>query len=343
MLTTAALDPAPTAGTPAQQLFEAAHGRCLLISEHEIDLAATPAAPWIPGLRRAARGPDAEGTAPAAPVLRYEDAAPPGLSFRGLRATVRIPWEHTDSGAQLGYVAAVQLERDRQRRGYFTLHAASAALGPRGVLLLGKEGAGKTSVLGHLCRSHGAELIGNDLSVVGGRGPRYEIAAGTRFLFLRQASVDRSMAALGLPRPERDGLDPWRTKWIVEPEQVSIPVADGPRPLDAAFLVHADETQRDLRTGTAADAATLLHLYENAARYIRGTATHVLHGTALRPLGYLPSLDTEPLYRRRAAVIGHLAHELGIRYVSGPAGAIAEYIARHASNAESEPTPKAPR
>ncbi|MEU6172379.1 hypothetical protein ABZ832_10635 [Streptantibioticus parmotrematis] len=311
---------------PGVVLLESAHGLCRLVSARPFDPAATPAAPWSPGLRVL---PDAERDAAGPEVLTcwYEDAGPAGLCWEDGGVRVRLPWQDTAGGAEIGYVAAVLMERDRQRHGYFTLHSASAALGRSGVLLLGKEGAGKTSVLTHLCLAHGAELIGNDLSVIGGPGPRYEIAAGTRFLFLRQASVSRSMRALDLPAPARTGLDSWRTKWMVDPAEAGISVAEGPRPLDHVFSVHVDESQDGLRVEAVDDAATLLHLHENAARYVRGTATHVLHGRARRPLGYLPSLDTESFYLHRVRVIEHLAAELGIHYVSGPAAAVAAHIA----------------
>ncbi|MET9255184.1 hypothetical protein [Streptomyces sp. NPDC003717] len=315
----------PATGRSRRTLLASAHGRCLVVTDHAVDLTATAAAPWSPGLRALPAG----RATPTTPVLRYEEAGgPPELSWDEAGARLRAPWRDTADGAVLGYLAAVLMERDRQRRGYFSMHAAAASLDGRGVLLLGKEGAGKTSVLSRLCRHHGARLIGNDLTVLGGRAPRCELVAGTRFLFLRQASVDRSMADLDLPLPRRAGLDPWRTKWRVEPAEVSIDVDTRPRPVERVHLVHVDESQPDLRTGRADDTATLLHLHENAARYIRGTATHALHGAPQRPLGYIPSLDTAGLYHHRAAVLAHLAHEVGIEYVSGPATAVAAHVAR---------------
>jgi hypothetical protein len=229
----------------------------------------------------------------------------------------------THAASTVVYLSVGLLELSRQTHGYFTLHAAGAALkDDRGVLLLGKEGAGKTSTLIQLARRHGARIVGNDLIACG--GAPVELCAGTASLFLREASVDRSLSDVGLPRPPRHSIDPWRTKWRVDAHSLGFETATDVA-LAVVCFVHVEEEQREVRVARAdGDLAMTLHLHENASRYIRQTATPFLDPRTNCVLGYLPSLDSPDLHATRSALVeGLLAQAI---YLSGPSAAIADAI-----------------
>lgn len=229
-------------------------------------------------------------------------------------------------GRAILYLGYPLLEYQRQKKGGLTAHAAAFSIGKRGILVLGKVGAGKSSTTIEVCRKKEAALIANDLCLLSNSSNEFSITGGTKFLFLRLESVRRNMLGLETFFDTRESLDSWLNKEIIQPQEIDIQIEKEVVPLSAAFLVHIDERQNSLFVKKAHDLATILYLNENFSRYIRSTCTTMLGGPNHQILGYIPSLDNEHFFKKRKDLIEYLINNLGLVYVSGKLSDVVLYI-----------------
>lgn len=230
-------------------------------------------------------------------------------------------------GETVLYLSYPLIEMQRQQQRSLTAHAACVDLNGNAVLLLGKEGAGKTTLALELCLQHGASLIANDLTVIGLEQGWLMALGGTKFFFLRYESIRRNLPEL-LPCFTGQSADPWLCKTKVKPADLGISTQKNPVLIRQAYMVHVDETQKEVFDDKADSLVTRLYLNENFSRYIRSTCTVMLGGKDRDFLGYIPSLDTERLYEMRKGLISAMLYQANLRYVSGPLKAVAEYIAQ---------------
>jgi hypothetical protein len=258
----------------------------------------------------------------------YEDDDARVLKFdeRGFQA--RFPWSLMQQGETVLYLGYPLIEAQRQRQGEVTVPCAAVSLQDRGCLLLGKEGAGKTSTAIHLCRGQGARLIGNGLCLVRYDGHQAWLTGGTMSFHVRRVSAARSFPHV-LPAFETTEIDPWLDKVFLPPADVGVECTNETSPLTDVFIVHIDEEQSELRVQHLTDISTWLVLNELTSRYIRATASCMLggEGEEIDLLEYIPSLDTPKLFAMRRALMKHLFNQLGIYYLSGPSRVVAETIA----------------
>lgn len=260
--------------------------------------------------------------------IRYEESDnETAVKYLLETAIIRAPWRSTHEGETLLYASLPFIEFQRQQHGFFTIHAAAVSLGANAVLILGKEGSGKTTTALGLCRSHGGRLIGNDLVIIGSanKGGKIVTRSGTKFLSLRYESIQRNMPDLLYLFPERDE-DPWLRKALVHPPRANINLCPEEMSLGGVFLVHVDETKSNLFVKSADTVVNRLYVNENFSRYIRGTCVALL-GERLRYLGYVPSFDSEELFAQRSELMGRLFTEHSMRFVSGPLEKVVQYIA----------------
>ena len=258
-------------------------------------------------------------------AVKYEDCDDSYLKYEEHIVSVHFPWRQMREGETILYLGYPYLEYQRQLNGELTCHAASFAYNGKGYMLLGKEGSGKTTTVIRLCRDKRCYLVSNDLCLIKHDGQDTYLLGGTRFFFVRKASMQRSLPEL-LSHFKESELDPWRDKVVVEADQLGIQKQKTSVPLRGVFIVHIDETQESVYINKIDDLVTRLFLNENFSRYIRSTCTTMLGGERYDILGYIPSLDNRSLFERRKALINHMIYDVGIYYISGKSEDITETI-----------------
>lgn len=262
-------------------------------------------------------------------TVTYRDRLEQTLKFQEDFVEVRFPWAQMRNGETILYLGYPLIEQQRQQASSLTAHAACVELNGKAVLLLGKEGAGKTSVAFQLCRQYGAGLIANDLCVIGSGEGRLTALAGTKFFFLRFESVKRNLPELLSLFTAGQTKDPWLHKIKVQPGDLAIRVREDPIAIRSSYMLHIDETQEKLFVESADGLVTRLYLNENFSRYIRSTCTVMMGGSDHDLLGYIPSFDTEQFFEMRKELISMILGQANLRYVSGPLELVAEFVAEN--------------
>lgn len=265
-------------------------------------------------------------SASSAYVVRYVESNEIRISYHGTVVQVLAPWDQVRGGETLLYASLPLVECQLQLLNRVTVHAASVAFSEGAVLLLGKEGSGKTTTAIELCRKFDGRLIGNDLVALGLNSVdgRLWVFDGTKYLHLRYESIRRNLPEL-LHVFSLNDQDPWLCKVIIDSGVVDVLVAESGSPLIASYVVHVDSMQSDLFLGNADRLVTRLFLNENFSRYIRGGCISLL-GSGLDYLGYVPSYDTEQLFLMRQRLIEGILQDPPMRYVSGNVQDVSTYI-----------------
>ena len=241
---------------------------------------------------------------------------------------ISYPWVKMNKGETLLYAAYPLIELQRQKKRWLTAYSAAVSLAGSGIFLLGKSGAGKTSVTIDLCRRYGAKLIGNDLTILGQPDDDLLLKGGTKFFLLRLTSIRKSLPDLASLFPKTDS-EPWSNKIKVDPSELNIDIVTGQIPVKKIFSLHIDEEQPGLYFARDQKLATKLFLIENFSRYIRGSCINVLGGENFDQLGYIPSYDHSGLFVFRRALIDSIMEK--IIYISGPLKLVSDYIANASS------------
>lgn len=236
----------------------------------------------------------------------------------------RAPYDRV-SGEVLSYACYPLTEAARQRKGRMTSHAASVEIDQKGIVIFGKEGAGKSSLALELCRCAGARLIGNDLSIIGIEANGLPaVFEGTKVVYLRKESVRRNLPDL-LPMFPKSALDTWRHKQYISPESLGIESTRGKVQLRIALVVHVDQGQEKIFVkDDSNDFITKLVLNENFSRHIRTTAIPGMDRNG-EFMYYMPSFDDSELYNNRQLFMSKL-FENGILYVSGRVTDIVKFV-----------------
>ncbi|MCL4418011.1 MAG: hypothetical protein M1308_00160 [Actinobacteria bacterium] len=259
-------------------------------------------------------------------ILQHEDSEQSSLSISldHKEVVIRSPRIKLRQGEVLFSAAYPLVESQLQNEGYLTCHAACVVLEDKGILLLGPNGSGKTSVVLELCKKYEAKLSGNNQCIIG-MDNSLRVADGTKPITLRYSSVNQDHPEyVGLF--EKDDKDPWRKKISVNPEEIGISTHRGPVNISSAYLLHVDNTLTDLYKDKANALDDKLYLYDNFSRIIRLTGMTPLLGDTYDFSSYFPSLDTPELYKNRIAVIGHLQDKLDMERLTGPLDRVVGYI-----------------
>lgn len=266
------------------------------------------------------------GRVASRPTLVYTDTTgDTHLRFASTRIEVGYPWEMMRAGEALLYLSYPLMELQRQKQSDLTAHAACVSIDEEGILLLGKEGSGKTSVAIDLCRRYGARLIANDLCVLGSRSDTVIARGGTRFFYLRRESMERNLPDL-LRFFTRTSADPWLDKVKVAHGEIGVQCDETEVRIRSAFMLHVDGTKDSTVYMPADSLVTRLYLNENFSRYIRSSCTVMIGGSNLGYLGYIPSLDQKGFFPMRSRLMEGIIGGCALEYVSGPLGEVSEHI-----------------
>jgi len=269
-------------------------------------------------------------------IVRYFESDYISIQYFKEHVEIYAPWSETNNGETLFYASLPFVEVQHQQSGYQTVHAAAVSFPAGAVIILGKEGAGKTTTALKLCRTYGAKLIGNDLVVIGidKNSGRIMVRGGTKFLHLRYESMNRNMSdLLHLFKFDSSIIDTWLCKLIVDPKAAGVEVEDKIMPLIATYLVHIDNTQDSLFSSKADSVVTRLYLNENFSRYIRGGSISLL-GKDLSYLGFVPSYDSENFFKQRTSFIEKILKEPEMLYMSGRLDDVASSIYSRINNGD---------
>lgn len=248
-------------------------------------------------------------------AVEYIDAQGSHVCYSDKSVQVMMPFQKLQSGEMLLYVVLPFIEILLQRKQIVTMHAAAVEFNGRAILLLGKAGAGKTSLTLALCRNHRAKLIGNDIVRVGLVNGSVTAWSGSQYFFLRQESIKRNMPDLLSLFPE-SRKDSWTHKIYLLPDRLGIFVHNGQVPIAKSYLVHVDETMDSPYVASANKVDTKLYLHENMSRYVRGTAV-ALFGEESQFIGCVPSFDNPDFFAMRVKLMDSLISQTGMMYMSG--------------------------
>lgn len=231
------------------------------------------------------------------------------------------------NGEVLLYSILPFIELQNQKEGIVTMHGAAISLNNKAIMLIGKQGAGKTITTLNLCQKHGAKLIGNDLIRIKSSNNKLTVNGGSKYFYLRYESIKRNIPELAIlfSKKKEDG---WIDKVFKEPHELDIVVKNTPTVIYHSYLIHIDETKNKLYVNDIQKLSTQLYLNENLSRYIRGTSI-ALFTNKLDFWDYVPSLDSPDLFKMRVSIIKQIINPLKIKYISGNLAMVTQEIIKN--------------
>jgi len=262
------------------------------------------------------------------PTLYFSASNKFSLRISGNSVHVSGEIAQLDNGDTIPYMIQYLLERERMKKGKFIAHAAGVAKKGEGVLILGKQGSGKTSTVLELCRKHDYNLIGNDLVVLGFENESGYLYDGTKTFRLRLTTVKNHNSDLKrLFRADTSNGDEWTTIQEIIPEQINVNVEKSTVPIRKIIYIHLfDNLDAELLVKQPNLLFSRVYLNQNFSAYIRGSMITPMLGQNLEYQGYLPSLDNESFHEARKRFIDWVIANPNYRYVSGSMSRICQYI-----------------
>lgn len=259
--------------------------------------------------------------------VRYRNNNKRVLEFRENSVLIHYPIEEMENGLSILFMAYPLIEAGRRKKKNLTCHSASVSIDGKGILILGKEGAGKTTLAIELCKKFDAKLIGNDLCVLDYSDlNRLRILGGTKYIFLRYESIKRNMPELLKTfkiLQNKDISDTWIYKEKVLPIDIGVKIENNIVDIEKIYIVHIDQ-EKSFFCKVADSLTDILYINENFSRYIRNTCTTMISKNKV--LDYVPSLDNKNFYLERKKLINYLFDNKKIQYVSGNILDVSKYI-----------------
>lgn len=235
--------------------------------------------------------------------------------------------EELCAGNTIPYLIHYILEMQRMGQCQVTLHGAAVEKNGQGMLLLGKQGSGKTSLCLELCRNYGYSIVGNDLVLVGlGEGGAF-LYGGTKVFRLRRATIAYHNMDLEHLFGEKSNRDDWTSVAAVTPDALGVTVALKPVPICKVAHVHLlNDVNAQLHTNRVEKMFSRLFLHEETSRYIRGVCFPMFVGQTLEYGPYVPSLDCADFHENRRKLISWIESHSSYGYVSGPIDKLCAYL-----------------
>ncbi|MFH1896146.1 MAG: hypothetical protein ABH814_01560 [bacterium] len=227
------------------------------------------------------------------------------------------------------YLIHYALEAERAKKGKLTIHAAAVSKNGKGILILGKQGSGKTSITLGLCRKYGYSLVGNDLVLAGVKGNFGYLYGGTKIFRLRAATVKHYNRGLKVFFESGENCDEWTHTAVVNPEKIQVTAEKSVVPIQAVYYVHLYPPDHSFLAKEIDQLFSRVYLYQIFSEYIRGSAIIPLVGKDLKFSNYLPSLDNETAFKKRIKFINWIISNDNYKYIAGTLADICIFIDRH--------------
>ncbi len=217
------------------------------------------------------------------------------------------------------------LESERAKKGKATIHAAAVSKDGKGILLLGKQGSGKTSVTLELCRKYNYSLVGNDLVLVGFQKAQGYLYGGTKIFRIRKATIkDYNKDLEKFFR--QDSNDEWTQTAIIKPSKFRIQKEKSVVPIHAIYYLHLYPPSYNFIIKEVDRLFSRVYLYQIFSEYIRGSAIIPLIGKNLKFSSYIPSFDTSEAFEKRTKFINWIIKNKNYKYISGALANICNFI-----------------
>jgi len=217
------------------------------------------------------------------------------------------------------------LESERAKIGKATIHAAAVSKDGKGILILGKQGSGKTSIALELCRKYGYSLIGNDLVLAGIKENVGYLYGGTKIFRIRSTTIkDYNKDLERFFKP--NGNDEWTRTAIIRPEEIQVSTEKSVVPIHAVYYVHLYPLNHGFVVKEVDQLFSRIYLYQIFSEYIRGSAIIPLIGKNFRFSNYLPSLDTKNVFKKRIEFINRIINSKNYKYIAGALADICAFI-----------------
>lgn len=256
-------------------------------------------------------------------VVSYTDSIEKKIECFDNMINIYYPKEEL-TAASIVYMGYILMEKQRGLNGLVTIHSACVEKNGEGILLLGRSGSGKTSLVTNLCMDYDYSLIGNDRCIIGIENDELKVFSGTKYMFYRYESVKRNLPHLLKFFPDSN-KDSWLRKQKVSTDDLNIELCFDKVPLKKAYLLHIDENSSTLYNENGDIPANRLYLNELLSMYIRGIYT-TFSDKNFRAKGYIPSYDNVLCYNNRVLIIDGIMDDLNLEYISGNLHDVSNYI-----------------
>ncbi len=257
--------------------------------------------------------------------LRYNNSTLNKIIYSNEAVYISYPYEECVIASIILYALYPLMEKQNSQKYRLTCHAASVFINGNAVMLMGKEGSGKTSVAIELCRSKGAKLIANDLCVLDySKIDEIKTICGTTFLTLRYESMKRNFPDTLFKLFANYESDSWTTKIKIVPKKLGIEKRKRLSIVRKFYIIHIDNTKKKLDVANANNVINKLYFNENFSRYIRNTCTATMYKNDI--VADIPSFDCEEFFAQRKKLINYIFNNSKVLYLSGNLKDVTEYI-----------------
>ncbi|MFH2109402.1 MAG: hypothetical protein ABII16_03005 [Patescibacteria group bacterium] len=227
------------------------------------------------------------------------------------------------------YLIHYILELERAKKGKATIHAAAVSKDGIGILILGKQGSGKTSITLELCRKYGFSFIGNDLILAGLKRNSGYLYGGTKIFKIRATTIKDYNKDLEQFLEATENTDEWTNTATIKPEKIQVITEKSIVPIHAIYYVHLYQPGYEFFVKEIDQLFSRIYLYQIFSEYIRGSAITPLIGKNLKFGNYLPSLDSEASFKKRIKFINWIIRNKNYKYISGVLTDICTFIAQN--------------
>jgi hypothetical protein len=225
----------------------------------------------------------------------------------------------------LPYFIHYILERERAKKGKATIHAAAVSKKGKGILILGKQGSGKTSITLELCKKYGYSLVGNDLVLTGLQKDTGYLYGGTKIFRIRATTIKDYNKDLE-KFFKMNSNDEWTRIAIIRPNEIQIMAEKSVVPVQAIYYVHLYPPGHNFIVKEVDKLFSRVYLYQIFSEYIRGSAIIPLIGKDLKFSDYIPPLDTRDAFAKRIKFINWVINNKNYKYIAGELAGICNFI-----------------